>query len=281
MSNQRSSEYTPLLQDHNSQQQQELVQFDKDGDEANPREWPLMRKYIQTLQVFLIALIGPMTSDIISPAVDDISKSFGTSSRTILAGQSVFVCMLGFGPLIHAPMSETFGRRNLFVVCFGIFTLLQIPCALVPNAPAFVVFRLLSGFFGSVGVANGGGSIFDMFETHERAMVLGFYLVAPLLGPSLGPLIGGLVIGSLEWQWIFWIVMIAAGVMTVVAYFFLYETNAKVILDTRKQELSKKNPNVEYSVEGASHTSIPRKVAQVRISVLTIRSLANIFYRRA
>lgn len=67
--------------------------------------------------------------------------------------------MLGIGPLILAPLSETFGRRKLYIVCFAIFSLLQIPSALSPNIACLIAMRTLSGFFGSVGIANGGGTI--------------------------------------------------------------------------------------------------------------------------
>ena len=98
--------------------------------------------------------------------------------------------MLGIFPLVLAPMSETFGRRPVFLVNLAIFTLLQIPTALGPNIGSFIALRTLSGVSGSVGVANGGGSVSDLFQTSERATVLGYYLLGPLLGPTLGPLIG-------------------------------------------------------------------------------------------
>lgn len=137
---------------------------------------------------------------------------------------------------------------------------MQIPTALSPNIASFIAFRALSGFFGSVGVANGGGSIFDMFDVHERAPVLGFYLTAPLVAPSIGPLLGSVIVRSLDWRWIFWCMCILAAFVTTFIYFFLYETNPVAILQARKSELQKKHPDVEYEVEGASEESIPKKI---------------------
>lgn len=271
----QQSEQTPLLQNesHPSGYGREIVRFDQDGDTENPREWSLHRKYIQVLIISIIALIGPMASSIIAPALDEMAESFHASTQAVLAGQSVFVCMLGIGPLLHAPMSETFGRRGLFVGCFALFALSQIPLALIPSVESFIIIRVFSGFFGSVGVANGGGSIFDMFETHERGKVLGVYLVCPLLGPTIGPLVGGLIVGHVGWQWIFWFLLIVAGIMTIVAYFLLFETNAVVILEKRKQQMSKDNPKISYEVEGASQVSIPQKIRQVRLAFVdTLRS---------
>ena len=81
--------------------------------------------------------------------------------------------MLGIGPLLLAPMSETFGRRTIYLLCLTVFTLLQIPTALAPNVEGFIVLRTLTGFFGSVGVGNGGGSISDMMDKDERTKLIG------------------------------------------------------------------------------------------------------------
>lgn len=69
----------------------------------------------------------------------------------------------------------------MYLTCFGVFSLLQIPCALSPNIETLIAMRTLSGFFGSVGLANGGGSLSDMFEPGQRAGVYGWYLLGTLL----------------------------------------------------------------------------------------------------
>jgi len=165
----------------NEDEDVEVVDFGKD-DKENPRNWPLFWKYIQVMLVFAIGLLLPMASSIMAPGMDEIASDYGTSKQFVMGGQAGFVIMLGIGPLFFAPMSETFGRRIIFLTNMTLFTLIQIPTALAPNAPTFIAMRTLGGLCGSVGVANGGGSISDMFATNERAAVLGFYLLGPLLG---------------------------------------------------------------------------------------------------
>lgn len=257
------TEQTPLLQNgSHSSVKSTKVEFDKNGDESNPREWPLRDKALQVAQIFFLALICPMASSMFAPAIEEIAETFDCSKQLVLLGQTLFMVGLGTAPLFLAPMSETFGRRPLFVTCLAIFTLVQIPTALSQNAAMFGVFRFLSGLVGSVGVANGGGSIFDMFETHERAIVLGIYLTGPLLGPTLGPLIGGLIVGSMHWRWIFWVLLMISAVITTVIYFFLPESNATVILQQRKNRLQSQNPDKEYVVEGVSDLTLFQKVKQ-------------------
>lgn len=137
-----------------------------------------------------------------TPGIAQIAADLETDAQKVIATTTGFVVMLvrnsllqatycantlkGLGPLILAPLSETFGRRKLYLVCFGAFGVLQIPTALSPNIAFLIVVRTVSGLFGSVGIANGGGTLSDMFQPSERAGVFGWYLLGPLLGPTLG-----------------------------------------------------------------------------------------------
>jgi MFS family permease len=111
-----------------------------------------------------------------TPGIKEIASDLDVDSDTVIGATTGFVVCLGIGPLFLAPLSETFGRRRLYLICFGIFALLQIPTALSPNVAFLITIRTISGFFGSVGIANGGGTISDMFEPSQRAGVFGWYL---------------------------------------------------------------------------------------------------------
>jgi len=169
--------------------------------------------------------------------------------------------MLGVGPLIIAPMSETFGRKSLYLTCFGIFTLLQIPTALSKSLPLLITLRTFAGFFGSVGIANGGGTISDMYDASERAGIFGWYLLGPLLGPTLGPLLGGIILQNLKWPWLFWIMTIICGVVVTSSFFLLKETYKPVLLARRKKELEESEGG-EFYFEGEDNRPLGTKLLQ-------------------
>lgn len=83
------------------------------------------------------------------PGIAQIADDLNTSKETVVGATTGFVVFLGLGPLVLAPLSETFGRRKLYLVCFSVFALLQIPTALSPNVQGLIAVRSLSGFFGS------------------------------------------------------------------------------------------------------------------------------------
>lgn len=176
-----------------------------------------------------------------TPGINEIAEGLQTSPGTVIGATTGFVIMLGIGPLVLAPLSETLGRRTLYLSCFTIFTLLQIPTALSPNIETLITLRTFSGFFGSVGIANGGGTLSDMFYPEERAGIFGWYLLGPLLGPTIGPLIGGIVVQRLGWRWIFLTLAVLCGVNTTCGFLFLRETYSPVLLLKRKQERQKED----------------------------------------
>ena len=193
-----------------------------------------------------MAVLSPLASAMFNPGIPIIAKDLNTSESAVMGSTTGFLVFLGIGPLILAPLSETFGRRKLYLVCFSVFTVLQIPTAFCPNVESLIAFRSLAGFFGSIGIANGGGTLADMFENKERAGVYGYYLMGPLLGPALGPLFGGLINEFLNWRWIFGVLTIVCAINTLAGFLFLRESYAPAILAARKAEYEKTSSTTYY-----------------------------------
>ncbi|PSR81214.1 major facilitator superfamily domain-containing protein [Coniella lustricola] len=238
----QNDERSPLLQGGRHSQETEEhhveIKFSRD-DPADPRAWTKKRKLFNVAVIASMAILSPLASSMFTPGIKEIAKELETTPQIVIGATTSFVVMLGVGPLILAPLSETFGRRTLYLSCFSVFALLQIPTAFSPNIETMIVLRMFSGFFGSVGIANGGGSLSDMFSPDERASVFGWYLLGPLMGPTIGPLLGGVTVQRLGWRWIFLSLAILCSVNLVFAFLFLQETYSPIILQNRKREQEK------------------------------------------
>lgn len=239
----------------------EEITFSEDDDD-NPKAWSRKKKLLNVFIIAFMAIISPLASSMFTPGISQIAEDLGASEEAIIATTTGFVILLGLGPLILAPLSETFGRRKVYIISFTIFTLLQIPTALSPNAATLIAVRTISGFFGSVGIANGGGTLNDMYEPHERASVFGWYLLGPLLGPTLGPLFGGIIVSRLNWRWIYWILAMVCAFNTTIGYFFLRETYSPVLLGWKRERLLKDNPDAKYKFDGQDDRPVTAKLRQ-------------------
>ncbi|KAI7108075.1 MFS general substrate transporter [Hortaea werneckii] len=239
----------------------DLLSFEE-GDGENPREWPKRKKMANVAVIAAMSILSPLASSMFTPGIKRIAEDLDTTSETVIGCTTGFVIMLGMGPLFLAPLSETFGRRRLYMVCFTIFALLQIPSALAPNIGTLIAMRTLAGFFGSVGIANGGGTISDMFVPKERASVFGWYLLGPLLGPTLGPLFGGIIVQRIGWRWIFWVLTIVCCLNTLAGFLFLKESYAPVLLSWRKKEKeAEEGVTNKYSYDGEDPRPLLQKLS--------------------
>ncbi|KAL1584315.1 hypothetical protein WHR41_06804 [Cladosporium halotolerans] len=258
-------ERQPLLQrdDGEANDTREVLAF-TDADPENPRQWPRRTKMANVAIIAAMSILSPLASSMFTPGIQQIADGLGSTPEVVIGCTTGFVIMLGLGPLFLAPLSETFGRRKLYIVCFTVFSLLQIPSALAPNVETLIAMRTLSGFFGSVGIANGGGTISDMFEPSERAGVFGWYLLGPLLGPTLGPLFGGVIVQRADWRWIFWVLTIVCFINTFAGWIFLRETYAPALLERRKQILEQEpsgHPN-KYRIDGQDERPMGTRISR-------------------
>lgn len=58
----------------------------------------------------------------------------------------------------------------------------------------------------------------DLWSPEERAIAMSVYSIAPLVGPSTGPLVGGWIAERARWQWVFWSVSIADGILQIAGF---------------------------------------------------------------
>lgn len=78
-----------------------------------------------------------------------------------------------------------------------------------------------------------------MVPQEKRGGALAVYSVAPLLGPVIGPVAGGFLVAAKGWPWVFWVLAMVGGAMTLLCLALLRETFAIVILERRAARLRK------------------------------------------
>jgi multidrug resistance protein len=163
-----------------------------------------------------------------------------TNTYVLTLPVALFVLGLGIGPLFLAPLSELYGRRIIYLLGFTCFTAFTVGCALAPNMATLSTLRLLAGIAGSAGPALGGGTIGDMFERHERGGAQALYGFGPTCGPVIGGLIGGFIaVGTGDWRWLMWVIVIASAAVLILSLICLRETYGPFILYRKTQHLQK------------------------------------------
>lgn len=149
------------------------------------------------------------------------------------------------GPLLLAPLSELYGRVIIYNVGNGLFILSTLGCALSTDMNMLIAFRFLSGLFGAGPITIGAGSIADLTTIKQRGTAMSLWSLGPLLGPSIGPIAGGFLAQAAGWRWVFWVLVMTAGVVTIAGLLVLRETHAPTLLQRKTRRLQKESGNMD------------------------------------
>ena len=171
-----------------------------------------------------------------TPGARQVQKRFDVSLPAAILPLTIYVLGLGFGPVISAPLSETFGRKMVYLSGFPPFLLFTLGAGFAQNFGTLLVCRFFAGFLGSGSLAVGAGTNSDLWPPIARAAAASTFISAPFLGPALGPAIGGFAAMNNNWRWTQWTILFI-GVPFYLAALFQSETYKKIILMKRAKRL--------------------------------------------
>ncbi|KAJ5815351.1 hypothetical protein N7474_007128 [Penicillium riverlandense] len=210
-----------------------------ENDPMNPRNMAKARKWLIVIIVAMGSLCVTCTSSMYTTTYNQLMKEFNCSQEVATLGLSFFIWGLGIGPLFLSPLSEFYGRRNIYLVSFSLFLIWLIPCAVAQNIQTMLVCRFFNGLAGSAFLSVAGGTVGDMFDRHELAFPMMLYTASPFVGPEVGPLVGGFINQFTTWRWTFYVLLIWTGVLLISMVFLVPETYHPVLLRRKAQKMRK------------------------------------------
>ena len=119
-----------------------------------------------------------------------LSESYGIDKALIGSALSCYVvaalCIRPFA----GYLLDSFARKPLYLLAYGVFTLVFASYLLAGLLVIFIVLRMIHGFaFGMVSVA-GNTIVIDVMPSSRRGEGLGYYGMANNFAMSIGPMLG-------------------------------------------------------------------------------------------
>lgn len=136
-----------------------------------------------------------------APATSYVLDEFHSSSK-LQATLLVSIWELGevIGPLVIAPLSESFGRLPAYHSANIFFILCTVAAAESTSMGMLIAMRFLLGFSVASTVIN-PCIVGDMFPEEHRGKAMSLMGMIPFVAPCLGPTIGGFVAEARGWRW--------------------------------------------------------------------------------
>lgn len=175
-------------------------------------------------QVFLLVAVGifmaTLDGSIVNIAVPTIMEKLGVSVSAVQWVVMIYLLTVTSLLLSFGRLSDIHGRRLIYSLGLGLFSLGSLLCGLSPTIGWLIISRLFQGLGAAMIMACTPALIVDAFPPAERGRALGFMGSVVASGLTTGPVIGGLLLHFFSWRAIF-LVNVPIGLVTAVIVFCL------------------------------------------------------------
>jgi MFS family permease len=178
-----------------------------------------------------LALASSLTANIYFPLIDLLAERYSVSTQAINLTITLFFVFQGIAPSFWSPLSDSYGRRPVYLATFTIYTAASLGLSIVDRSyPALLLLRALQSIGGSAVLSLAYAVVADVTVHSERGKFLAPMLTATNIGPCIGPIIGGgAVLASGDPRWCFRALLIFGASAVLLIGFVQPETGRTVV----------------------------------------------------
>src|SRR6476646_236960 len=176
---------------------------------------------ITSVALFMVTLDNLVVTSALPVIRRNLHASLTQPEWTVNAYTLTFAVLL----LTGAAVGDRYGRRLMFSIGIGIFTIGSAAAALSTTATGLDLARALQGVGGAIVTPLTLTLLSAAVPRERRGLALGAWGGIGGLAVAIGPLVGGAIVQGLSWQWIFWINVPIGLALAPLAFFRLRESH--------------------------------------------------------
>jgi EmrB/QacA subfamily drug resistance transporter len=177
---------------------------------------PEMRRYLLFFTVSLSLLMYSIDGTAVAVAFPNFIKELGTNVLWAAWTMSIFYIGVVMTMPLAGRLSDSFGRKKLFLISLVLFTAGSLACGLAPNIYTLIAFRFIQGVGGACFLPTASGVVSDLFP-ENRQTAIGLFTSIFVIGSIIGPNLGGWIVSQYSWRYVFYINLpIGIGLMVLI-----------------------------------------------------------------
>ena len=170
--------------------------------------------------LFMIMLDNTVVNVALPSIERDLHVSIESLEWIVTAYALTFAALLITG----GKLGDLYGRKLIFIIGIGIFTLSSLACGFAPNAGFLIGARMVQGVGAALMNPASLSIITATFPPRERGQAIGIWAGVSAMALAIGPLVGGVIVDTINWNWIFFINVPVGIVGIVVSWFVITES---------------------------------------------------------
>lgn len=120
---------------------------------------------------------------------------------------SAFMLTMAVVIPVTGYLLQRLNTRPVFILAMSLFSAGTLVSALAPGFPMLVVGRIVQASGTAIMMPLLMTTIMNLVPSHSRGKTMGNISIVISVAPAIGPTISGLILSSLDWRWLFLLVL--------------------------------------------------------------------------
>jgi len=163
-----------------------------------------MRRYLIFVSAGVGLLMASIDITVVAVAFPNLTRDLGTNILWAAWTISVYQLAVTIIMPLAGKVSDSLGRKKIFLISLILFTTSSFLCGLAPNIYFLVAFRFLQGIGGGCFLPTAAGIVSDHFPK-SRQSALGLFSSIFAIGGIVGPNLGGWIVERYSWRYVFYV----------------------------------------------------------------------------
>lgn len=175
------------------------------GSATQPKAPPSANVIIALLVFSAFVMI--LNETIMSVALPVLIVDLEIAARTAQWLTSGFLLTMAVVIPMSGSLLQRFPVRAIFVASMSLFCAGTLVCALAPGFAVLLAGRIVQACGTAVMVPLLMTTVMTLIPAERRGQTMGTISIVIAVAPAVGPTLSGFILGSLNWRWMFWIVL--------------------------------------------------------------------------
>jgi len=158
-----------------------------------------------TVSIMLATVMQALDTTIANVALPYMQGSLSAAQDQISWVLTSYIVAAAIVTPLTGWLAGRFGRKRVFLVSVGGFTVASMLCGAATSLEQIVLFRLLQGVFGAALVPLSQAVLLDINPREKHGSAMAIWGAGIMVGPILGPTLGGWLTDHYSWRWVFYI----------------------------------------------------------------------------
>lgn len=182
-------------------------------------------KNVKRLPILISLMIGAFFSllneTLLNVALPQLSVELNVTPSTIQWLATGYMLVVAVLIPASALLVQWFTTRQIFLGAMTVFTIGTLVSAIAPGFSVLLIGRMLQAAATGLMMPVLMNTILFLYPPEKRGAAMGSIGLVMMFAPAIGPTLSGIILESLDWRWLFYIVLPFAIFSIIFAFIYL------------------------------------------------------------